>query len=353
MGPVVPLATRLGPFCLRVFGNIGDGMAVRGTIWPVAVLLLSACGDPSGAGSFDAGAADATVCLPAADSAEPVALFLPSRSRVVPIAVHEDTLAFAVLQASEQTDAYIYTVPAGGGCPTLVTTDTVNPVSIAIDATHVYWATSCCIKKQPLVGGTRFPIRLIDRPASAIRLVGDSLYYASGADLMRIAKDGGEPELVTTAADTIHHLVVHDQHLYMTDSDSVVRLPLVGGPLETLITNLQGLARIAVDDTNVYVTERNGYVGYSPLAGGASVELIPRDTLSSTRAHEVVVYNQEVYWSDSGVLHAHVPSPSPEQISTTTARSMVHDDNWLYWSNYGLDENDSPTGGTIYRWRLR
>ena len=180
-----------------------------------------------------------------------------------------------------------------------------GPVNLLAAGGSLLWSDGeAPVKTVPTAGG---PVtRLVERHAmpESVRVVGSSLYWIAGDQLLRSARDGSgttvvaqgprTPETTATAVD----LIVDGADAYWVNTVpnsgcsptcrwAVVRVPLNGGAPVTLATSQAVIRGLATDATNVYwVQEGVGPVSTDgndpadsavravPKAGGAAVTLV-------------------------------------------------------------------------------
>ena len=96
----------------------------------------------------------------------------------------------------------------------------VSPRSLAVDTTHVYfatntWAVDEAIRRVPRTGG---PVELLDDTGGAYAIAIDAthVYAADGAGgtIFRIPKTGGTPEVLATGQPYPFDIVVDNDAVY-------------------------------------------------------------------------------------------------------------------------------------------
>ena len=141
------------------------------------------------------------------------------------IALQGDTLYYATMVAEPESDqGAIHSVSLAGGEPTLVV-ETPEPLSIATDGADVFFSSGGTRKAENqdaglfvLRKGETKPKLMYRGRARSLTLADDQLYF-NGADVvMRIAKSGGEPQLVAAPPPRwqggIYGLTVTKTHVY-------------------------------------------------------------------------------------------------------------------------------------------
>jgi hypothetical protein len=188
----------------------------------------------------------------------------------------------------------------------------VNPTSIAVDATSVYWTTGSTVAggtvmKVPLAGGN--PTTLASRqddPPYGIAVDVTSVYWTNttAGSVMSVALAGGKPTTLASGQSAPRDIAVDATSVYWTNSTSpgsVMSVPLAGGKPTTLASGQVIPYGIAVDATSVYWTTHgllavgDGTVMKVPLAGGALT------TLASGQLgpYGIVVDATSVYWTNN------------------------------------------------------
>jgi hypothetical protein len=165
----------------------------------------------------------------------------------------------------------------GGACSAVAGTPTVlatanAPWQVAVDATHVYWAT----QKQgpvfsvPIAGGA---VTTLDGDSSfTLALGGTNVYSLGPYGVYACAKTGcsGTPtEIVSNFVEGMG-LAVDATSIYFA-GPGLMKAPLGGGSASVLAAS--SAYEIALDDANVYWTDDTGFVLAVPKAGGSYTQL--------------------------------------------------------------------------------
>lgn len=83
------------------------------------------------------------------------------------------------------------------------------------------------------------------------------------ADIYRVFKSGGTPELLGTHANGVWPLVVVGQHIvFYASSSGLYRMPIGGGAIEKIATFSYGIPDLVTDGTNVFWVQGAGYPCY-------------------------------------------------------------------------------------------
>jgi hypothetical protein len=145
------------------------------------------------------------------------------------------------------------------------------PTSVAVDATHVYWATagSCVGQVRSMAKGGGPITTLADQEASPAAIVVDAhdVYWTTACDLhlRRVPLGGGavtDYGVVAAAGGDGHALARDSKNLYFQDY-GVVGVPIAGGPQFT-IDGVDFVYGLAADDGGVYWVGPVG--GTTPMA---------------------------------------------------------------------------------------
>jgi len=143
---------------------------------------------------------------------------------------------------------------------------------LALDATHVYWTTG--------------------------REVADAA--PSGGSLMRVALEGGAPEVLVPNLFLPGALAVDGHNAYwIADLEyRLMSVPLAGGDPVTVATTGQAQA-LAIDATSAYwlnfdLTTHTSTVMKAPLSGGEAVQLAVAQSIQGSLA----VDGTSVYWTE-------------------------------------------------------
>jgi hypothetical protein len=163
-----------------------------------------------------------------------------------------------------------------------------RPIAIAVDDSHVYWATY-----DP---------------------TGDEAPFDRRYDVLRVAKSGGTVERVASSRPLLVEFAIDASHVYWleqsksceTNDGSVLRVPKSGGAVEMLAKGLpcgivSANSQMVVDDSNVYFTGDGG-VHVLPKTGGAPVLFaVAGPTPHASRTSTVLLRADAttLFWGDS------------------------------------------------------
>ncbi len=160
--------------------------------------------------------------------------------------------------------------PPCGATPNDVATGEAGPSSIAVDATHIYWASlgagasDGAIKRRlrANIGPVDTVLAGIARPV-AIALDGNDVFFGrEDGTIATIPKSGGTPQLLAQdVAPGAFHMTTDATHVYWTNTGAgtVNRVKKSGGAILPLAIQQTKPWDIAVDATDVYwTTNSNG-----------------------------------------------------------------------------------------------
>jgi hypothetical protein len=160
-------------------------------------------------------------------------------------------------------------VPLGGGAvQELAPLDDLIG-AIAVDGTSAYWSTvqfyssSGSVTKTPLAGGARLSLASFKYTgAYGLAVDGTSAFFTFSSDsqsgLAKVSLDGGRAATLATKGDNLSNVVVARGSVYWTDFESVLRIPAEGGAVSTLASGR--LPHLAVRSTNICWTLPQGGV---------------------------------------------------------------------------------------------
>jgi len=198
-----------------------------------------------------------------------------------------------------------------GGAEMLVQNLVDDPLDVAVDSTYVYWAGSVTIQKVPIAGGPKTILAkdltlagVFQQPCVAVNA--SAVYASTATSILSVPLMGGSP--TTLAENQSPNAITADaNNVYWTNlptgqdagptEPSVMKVTATGGTPVTLVT-LTGSAvpaGIAVDANNVYWIEGLGSVRKVPIGGGSPVTLAPAPELPGG----IAVDATNVYWTDT------------------------------------------------------
>jgi hypothetical protein len=223
----------------------------------------------------------------------------------------------------------------------LLANDMGSPTAIAVDRSHVYWATAGCdegsIRRVPKCGG---PVEVLasDEPnPRAIAIDDERVYYydACGSGLLRSVPKAGGPirDYAITVMDSGRALAVGGEDLYFSDY-GLLRIPKTGGAQTTLN---------ATDYVYAIAADARGAFFIGPIGGGPTFGVFghrPGDP-STTRlatprsvGNAIAIDEETVSFSgNSGI--ARMPRSGGEVTllaPSTTGWRIAVDERFVYWT---------------------
>jgi hypothetical protein len=199
----------------------------------------------------------------------------------------------------------------GGDRPVPLATAQANPISVAVDGTHVYWAdnSSGSLLRVAVDGGTPITLATGLSFPSAIATDGTSIYCAEHGNgtIETVANDseaGAPKTLLVFGQDNIWGIAVAGGSVYWVDDGplerdggfthgAIMQVPADGGLFARLAWPVDNPYGIAADSTHVYWTQI-GAVMSAPLDGGPPTMIAP----GQQEPGGVVVDSTNVYWTD-------------------------------------------------------
>jgi hypothetical protein len=248
----------------------------------------------------------------------------------------------------------IWSVPKGGGAPSLVSSDCCANYIIADDQ-FVYWSDWYAIKRAPVSGGAAQQLYT----GNAIRtlvLDGGNLYYTSttcctsnGSSVLVGPASGGTPILLATGNPT-SGLAVDTQNVYWTDKNGnggVYRVPKGGGAVDqTIQCGTCNPVAVRVDSQNIYYRNADGDI-WARAKGGGGLTLLSTGNPRSTQAWgvDLDVNASVAYWmfndnstSPHGLFHANADGSGWGAIDTSSDTTWLGprvDDTAIYYFHAG------------------
>jgi hypothetical protein len=232
-------------------------------------------------------------------------------------------------------------VPINGGTTTIVASSNIggNNGSLAIDATHIYWADSSTIWKTELVGGPVTVLASGLNNISYLRVYSIDLYFRSNSGIEKVDLETGtvttlvpaespidfygglavdatgiyfpdhwkgtifksslDGKQITTLAAGLNEpqsLLLDSGFLFWAEKESIRQMSSTGGTITTIVSDISP-NQIAKDDTHIYWTDYYGGTIYkADLDSGAVVLLAAAQVEPSS----LTVDANSVYWICSG-----------------------------------------------------
>jgi hypothetical protein len=191
------------------------------------------------------------------------------------------------------------------------------------------------------------------------------LYWTDAEDgtVTRISKGGGVPVVLASGLEHPGAITLADGYLYWVNqrlsSGTVVRMPASGGEVELLAENQDGPVSIAASGNTVVWTN---------FADGLATGTLMRKqiggrltTLASKQKQpgSVAIDAEQIYWTSFGIKRPayfrdgammRIPREGgPKRFvvarEQSMARSVVLDDEWIYWCTADELEHDPALGG--------
>lgn len=242
------------------------------------------------------------------------------------------------------TAGSIMRIPKSGAAqPTLVAGGYLGTENMVVDATHVYWNSfgSGSVTRWNKQTGEETTIYQGTIGGSGIAIHGGYLYWSVAhaeilpdGSLLRAPLGGGTTETLATALSP-YDITVDATHVYWADAGAVKKMPKEGGPIEDLV-EAQAWG-VASDDEFVYWSDpfdnQSGMLGRVPKAGGTPEHV----TDCAGSAHGLVVDATHVYWTDRSGFVLKAPKLGGEATVLAAdqpdAINIALDDASVYWVN--------------------
>lgn len=184
----------------------------------------------------------------------------------------------------------------------------LEPVSLAIDETHVYWATYAKtptgeVARAAIDDGPIEPLTTGWSQLSAVRIAQDDVFFLGAVDttilVARVGKHGGsaEPRFMQASknAPDFGALVSDTGSVYFVTDAAILRLPMSEGDAVVVHEDaFGGRVPLAVDETHVY-WGFDGALQRKRKDGSGAAE-----TLASAAVGSLAVDATHVYWLNLG-----------------------------------------------------
>ncbi len=180
----------------------------------------------------------------------------------------------------------------GGEClqgicqPIVLSGEGLEPASVEVDTTHVYWIGGMDIFRVPKLGGPTETLAAGIYNLADIEVDGVSVFYGTdddwvASDLGVVPAVGGAP-MVLGQMEGPTGMALYGDHLYWTSRYvGVFRMLKTGGPTEQLDTTTSLAVGTAVDSTSVYWVLHETDISAdtialikTPLAGGVGTSIV-------------------------------------------------------------------------------
>lgn len=230
---------------------------------------------------------------------------------------HYEALALDASHAYVATnDARLFRVPLAGGPEEAIADLAAPAASIAVDATHVVFATSAGVVERAPKDGTgaiEAVATVAGRPRAVSVDESGAIYVATsvtegeGGTIVKIVGNG-EPSVLTTSASSPCAMIRDGERLFFSASSAVHRLSLAGGPPSTVTAGSFAACAIAVDGADVFFAAGTLGLMRAPALGGEPVAVVgAKHALATPGA--VAVDATHVYWLDgASVLRTAKPA---------------------------------------------
>lgn len=235
---------------------------------------------------------------------------------------------------------------------TLLATNESAPTAIAIDATHVYWASSpsgCAdgkIRRMPKAGGPIVTLAANQPNPRALAVDDERVYFydGCGSGLLRsVPKQGGpivDHPIVVEPTHDARVLALDSQNIYFNDY-GVLRIPKNGGP-QSEVDNHDFVYGVAADDAGVH------WIG--PLGGGPTYGVFayhagdPGPTLlaqPSVVNGGIAIDSQTIFFAGGIGIQRIARTGGPVSlVIAAEPHEIALDESFVYWS-----EGYSGSGG--------
>jgi hypothetical protein len=216
------------------------------------------------------------------------------------------------------------------------------------------------IETPPPLGGVQTLAERLDAPTKLV-LDGEYLYWVntsngSHGSVMRVAKNGGQPQVLAVEQVFPVGLVVDAHYVYWTNTGidaaagQVMRVAKIGGDPVVLASGINWPSELAGDSGYLYW--RDDYKGLQRIAkcGGVEPELL---VASQTLSGAIAIDDTRVYFNDvsMGAIRAVPKAGGPvADVASLPAwfiSVLVVDGDDVYWHNGGVDSlwHAKTTGG--------
>ncbi len=254
----------------------------------------------------------------------------------------------------------VNSVPIAGGPVTVLARDQFTAASIAIDATNAYFTAFDHVASVPLRGGAVTTIAA-DLPETASLAINKTqVAFGIQSGVVKVAPlAGGAPVAVGDSSADVFGVAVDDSYAYWVatgggrglHAGSVHKAALSGGQAESLATGLEMPSSILIDGSTLYFASATaGYVAKISTSGGAVTYLVQD---SSTHPAGMAIDADSVYWADPNAGTVSRVSKAGGSVTLLASGqdqpcAVAVDATNVYWANTGtLDV--PPYHGTIMK----
>lgn len=231
--------------------------------------------------------------------------------------------------------------------PYRIASHQAQPVTLAVDATHVYWTNGGnptpnepgAVMKAPRAGGA--PVAIVPALATptALAVAGKRVFWVSGGgNVMSAGLDGSTPRMIANDQ-SASALGASDTSLYFNGGHDVFVIPQDGSaPASSFLGNLQCVFSIVVDAEYVFfVACAPGQIATdvyraNRIGGGSATRLTYAGVVD-----RIAIDSKNVYWPEQGSNIMRVPrlGGTHEAIATNqnSPQAIVADGTNVYWMN--------------------
>jgi hypothetical protein len=269
---------------------------------------------------------------------------LKTTDTIEDVTVSGSTLFFSL--DSFQGDDQILTVPTTGGTPTVLAVTDSAPFGVVVDATSVYWIEATSLWRIAKTGGTA---QKVVTAANAVDFthnlaVDDTYLYFNYSGVNRVDKTAtglSATDYDRLAIDSANSLVLDGDSVYFTTDHEVIKVAKTGGSESKLAEGLSRLNALAVCGGQVvFIDSGDGNGGGQrlfkvPTGGGAMVQL--GDTFSGTLDAALGCDGSYIYFASEyfDIMRVALTGGTPEQFACNSGGyQMALDASSLYWVGY-------------------
>lgn len=253
------------------------------------------------------------------------------------IALDADHVYFAT------TAGVLANVPKAGGKKTVLAEGLVRPGALAVDDSGAYVGTQGALVKVAKEGGA--PVTLASKLGLVTGLALDATHvtfadFVKDSTLARVPKAGGDVDRLQSVPGLVGHIATDDASIWFVASHQLVKLPKLGGFRAALDVTAEGDVRGA-DARAVF------------LVDGRTIMRADKATGKTERVAEALVVpdpfidDKEVFWPDaktsgegpSRVMSAPSSGGRPREIAADqpVPKAIAADAHDVYWVSCGRD----------------